>query len=168
MNSFASGPSSVTPPSLRTPSIVFVLPMVSVAKNHGIATVYVPFEDAPEVFRFFADYVATAPEELSVTASTFRAALGFPVPTELVGELVTMLAICYAGDIAEGERVLKPLRSFGRPLPRAVVGRREHEAEVAHEGARPDAAGSASCASVYVRSSKAPGPLFRRSVGWGG
>jgi FAD/FMN-containing dehydrogenase len=38
------------------------------------------------------------------------------VPAELVGELVTMLALCYAGDIAEGERVLKPLRSFGRPL----------------------------------------------------
>ena len=79
------------------------------------------FEDAPEVFRFFADYVATAPDELSVTASTFRAPPGFPVPTELFGELVTMLAICYAGDIAEGERVLKPLRSFGRPLADLVA-----------------------------------------------
>jgi FAD/FMN-containing dehydrogenase len=74
------------------------------------------FADAPEVFRFFADYVATAPDELSVTASTFRAPPGFPVAPELFGELVTMLAVCYAGDVAEGERVLKPLRSFGRPL----------------------------------------------------
>ena len=79
------------------------------------------FEDAPEVFRFFADYVATAPDELSVTASTFRAAPGLPVPTELFGELVTVLAICYAGDVAEGERVLKPLRSFGRPLADLVA-----------------------------------------------
>jgi FAD/FMN-containing dehydrogenase len=79
------------------------------------------FADAPEVFRFFADYVATAPDELSVTASTFRAPPGFPVAPELVGELVTMLAICYAGDLAAGERVLKPLRSFGRPLADLVA-----------------------------------------------
>jgi FAD/FMN-containing dehydrogenase len=38
------------------------------------------FADAPEVFRFFADYVASAPDELSVTASTFRAPPGFPCP----------------------------------------------------------------------------------------
>jgi FAD/FMN-containing dehydrogenase len=79
------------------------------------------FEDAPEVFRFFADYVVAAPDELSVTASTFRAPPGFPVAEELFGELVTVLAICYAGDIADGERVLKPLRSFGRPLADLVA-----------------------------------------------
>jgi FAD/FMN-containing dehydrogenase len=79
------------------------------------------FADAPEVFRFFADYVATAPDELSVTASTFRAPAGFPVPAELVGELVTMLALCYAGDLVQGERVLEPLRSFGRPLADLVA-----------------------------------------------
>jgi FAD/FMN-containing dehydrogenase len=38
------------------------------------------FADAPEVLRFFADYVATAPDELSVVASTFRASPGLPVP----------------------------------------------------------------------------------------
>ena len=74
------------------------------------------FSDAPEVFRFFADYVATAPDELSVTASTFRASAALPVPSEMHGELVTVLAICYAGDLAAGEQVLRPLRSFGRPL----------------------------------------------------
>jgi FAD/FMN-containing dehydrogenase len=75
-----------------------------------------PFADAHEVFRFFANYVATAPDELSVTASTFRAPPGFPIAPELIGDLVTVLAVCYAGDLAEGERVLAPLRSFGRPL----------------------------------------------------
>ena len=74
------------------------------------------FADAPEVLRFFADFAATAPDELSVTASSFRAPPGFPVAPELHGELVTVLAVCYAGDLATGERVLRPLRSFGRPL----------------------------------------------------
>jgi FAD/FMN-containing dehydrogenase len=79
------------------------------------------FADAPEVLRFFADFAATAPDELSVTASTFRAPPGFPVAAELNGELVTVLAVCYAGDLAAGERVLRPLRSFGRPLADLVA-----------------------------------------------
>ncbi|MCW3065554.1 MAG: FAD-linked oxidase [Solirubrobacterales bacterium] len=79
------------------------------------------FSDAPEVFRFFADFVATAPDELSVAASTFRASPALPVSPEMHGELVTVLAVCYAGDLAEGERVLEPLRSFGRPLADLVA-----------------------------------------------
>jgi FAD/FMN-containing dehydrogenase len=79
------------------------------------------FADAPEVFRFFSAFVATAPDELSVTASTFRAPPGLPVPHEMLGELVTVLAVCYAGDPDDGERVLAPLRSFGRPLADLVT-----------------------------------------------
>src|SRR5919201_1866995 len=69
-----------------------------------------PFADAPRVFRFFAEFVAEAPDELSVVASTFRAAPPLPVPPAFHGELVTALALCYAGDLAEGERVVAPLR----------------------------------------------------------
>jgi FAD/FMN-containing dehydrogenase len=75
-----------------------------------------PFERAREVLRFFADYVAGAPDELSVTASTFRAPPGSPLPVEAHGRLVTVLAVCYAGDLDDGERMLRPLRAFGRPL----------------------------------------------------
>jgi FAD/FMN-containing dehydrogenase len=74
------------------------------------------FAEARGVFRFLAEFVSEAPDELSVTASTFRAAPGLPVPTELHGELVTILAVCYCGDLAAGEKALQPLRSFGRPL----------------------------------------------------
>jgi FAD/FMN-containing dehydrogenase len=70
------------------------------------------FTDAPDVFAFFEDFVATAPDELSVTASTFLATPGMP----LEGELVTVLAVCWTGDLDAGERALRPLRSFGRPL----------------------------------------------------
>ena len=96
------------------------------------------FADAPEVFRFFADYVATAPDELSVTASTFRAPPGFPVPTEQAGELVIMLALCYAGDLAEGERILKPLRSFGRPLADLVATMPYSALQSASDGSYPN------------------------------
>jgi FAD/FMN-containing dehydrogenase len=79
------------------------------------------FSDAPEVFRFYADFVATAPDELSVVASTFRAPPGMPIPPEMEGELVTMLAVCWVGDPDAGERALRPLRSFGRPLADLVA-----------------------------------------------
>jgi FAD/FMN-containing dehydrogenase len=74
------------------------------------------FADAPELFRFLGEFVAEAPDELSVTASTFRASAAMPVAPEMVGELVTVLAVCYAGDLNAGEEVLRPVRSFGRPL----------------------------------------------------
>jgi FAD/FMN-containing dehydrogenase len=74
------------------------------------------FADAREVFRFLREFVADAPDELSVTASTFRASPAMPVPDEMHGQLVTVLAVCYAGDVTAGEHALRPLRSFGRPL----------------------------------------------------
>ena len=79
------------------------------------------FCDAPEVFRFFADFVTDAPDELSVTASTFRASPGMPIAPEMYGELVTMLAVCWVGDLAAGERALRPLRRFGNPLADLVA-----------------------------------------------
>jgi FAD/FMN-containing dehydrogenase len=74
------------------------------------------FSDAPALFGFLREFVAEAPDELSVTASTFRASAAMPVAPEMVGELVTALAVCYAGDLTAGEEALRPLRSFGRPL----------------------------------------------------
>jgi FAD/FMN-containing dehydrogenase len=74
------------------------------------------FADAPELFRFVREFLVEAPDELSVTASTFRASATMPVAPEMVGELVTVLAVCYAGDLSAGEEALRPLRSFGRPL----------------------------------------------------
>jgi len=79
------------------------------------------FADAPELFRFLSEFVAEAPDELSVTASTFRASPALPVPPEVHGELVTVLAVCYAGDMTAGEEALRPLRRFGRPLFDAIA-----------------------------------------------
>jgi FAD/FMN-containing dehydrogenase len=96
------------------------------------------FRDAPEVFRFFAEFVAQAPDELSVTASTFRASPELPVPPELHGELVTILAVCYVGDLAAGEEALRPLRSFGRPLADMIAPMPYTTLQSASDAAYPD------------------------------
>jgi FAD/FMN-containing dehydrogenase len=96
------------------------------------------FADAPRVLRFFAEFVAEAPDELSVSASTFRAAPPLPVPPEFHGELVTVLALCYAGDLAEGERVLAPLRRFGAPLADLVAPMPYTTLQTASDASYPD------------------------------
>ena len=96
------------------------------------------FADAPAVFRFFAEFVAEAPDELSVTASTFRASPELPVPPELQGELVTMLAVCYVGDLEAGERAVRPLRRFGRPLADLIAPMRYTALQSGSDTAYPD------------------------------
>jgi FAD/FMN-containing dehydrogenase len=75
-----------------------------------------PFERAGEVLRRFRDHVASAPDELTVVAVISRAGAEPHLPERAHGRLVVTLSVCWAGDLQEGERALRPLRSFGRPL----------------------------------------------------
>jgi Berberine and berberine like len=66
--------------------------------------------------RFYRDWMAEAPDEL-MTIVVHRKAppLDF-VPKELYGKLVVSVACCYAGSIEEGEKALRPLKTFGSPV----------------------------------------------------
>jgi hypothetical protein len=66
---------------------------------------------APELLRFYRGFVESAPEELAAYAGLICAPDGSPV----VGVIV-----CYCGDLAEGERVIQPLRDFGAPILDAI------------------------------------------------
>jgi FAD/FMN-containing dehydrogenase len=73
-------------------------------------------EHAPAVLRFYRDFIASAPEELTTIVNLRRApALPF-LPEAIHGMPVIAVTVCYAGPIAEGEQVLRPLRTFGPPL----------------------------------------------------
>ena len=77
---------------------------------------YHSLEDGPEVLRFYRDFIADAPDELT-TIVNLRPAPPLPVlPPELHGRPVVTIAACWAGDPEQGERALEPLRRFGRPL----------------------------------------------------
>jgi FAD/FMN-containing dehydrogenase len=82
--------------------------------------VFHPGEDAADVLRFFRDFVADAPDELTVIAVILKAPPEPFLPAEAHGKLAVALGVCYAGDLDEGERVLRPVRSFGRPLADVV------------------------------------------------
>lgn len=69
--------------------------------------VFHPIERAFDVLRFYRDFTAELPDELSVYAGF----LTDPDGNKLVG-----LVSCYVGATEEGERLLKPLREFGPPV----------------------------------------------------
>jgi hypothetical protein len=78
--------------------------------------IFWPIGDSPKLLRFYRDWIADAPDELmSIVVHRKAPPLDF-VPPELHGELVVAIVCCYAGPIEDGERLLAPLRRFGRPV----------------------------------------------------
>ena len=74
-----------------------------------------PADRAKEALAFYREFCTTAPDELTAYALLVTAPPAPFVPPDMVGQPVVVLAGCYAGDLAVGERVLKPLREFGSP-----------------------------------------------------
>lgn len=74
-----------------------------------------PLEQAKQVLRRYREFVESAPDELSVWV-VLRQAPPLPfLPQEVHGKEVIVLPVFYAGDIAEGEKLIAPLRHFGDP-----------------------------------------------------
>ena len=73
-------------------------------------------DDAPEVLRFYRDWIREAPDEL-MTIVIMRKMPALPaVPPQLVGRHVVAIAACYAGPLEAGEEQLRPLKAFGSPV----------------------------------------------------
>ncbi len=72
-----------------------------------------PFEQAKSVITQFAKFTESAPEELSVWMVSRKASPLPFLPESVHGKEVVVLAICYAGDPSEGEKLIEPLRDFG-------------------------------------------------------
>jgi hypothetical protein len=75
-----------------------------------------PAADALPVLRFFRDYMATAPEELMGLALFWNSPPGEPMPEHARNVPVIVLAGVHCGPLADGERVVAPLRNITTPL----------------------------------------------------
>ena len=78
--------------------------------------VFWAMQDAPEVLRFYRDWIAECPDELMTIAVQRRAPALPIVPPEMVGKHVIAVTACYAGPVEDGERILRPLKEFGSPM----------------------------------------------------
>ncbi|HEY6683959.1 MAG TPA: FAD-binding oxidoreductase [Propionibacteriaceae bacterium] len=70
-----------------------------------------PMSTAPQVLRFYDDFVKAAPDELSTAVSLAL------TPT---GEPTVSIVVCYCGPTDEGEQVLHPLRTFQSPVDDSI------------------------------------------------
>jgi FAD/FMN-containing dehydrogenase len=73
------------------------------------------YEDAADVMRFSRDFMETAPEELTVFEAFLTVPPQDPFPSELQGKLAFALGMSYVGPIEEAEKVVRPLREYGKP-----------------------------------------------------
>jgi FAD/FMN-containing dehydrogenase len=73
-----------------------------------------PFDQAKSVLTQFARFTETMPDELNVWMVTRKAPPLPFLPQRVHGQESVVLALCYAGDPAEGEKLIEPLRGFGR------------------------------------------------------
>ena len=70
-------------------------------------------EEAPKVLRFYRDWIADSPDELTTDVLQRKAPAAPGVPPELIGKPVIAVACCYAGSVEESEKVLRPIKRFG-------------------------------------------------------
>ena len=78
------------------------------------------YEDAPDVLRHYREFANDAPRECTVWANSAVAGPLPFIPEEHHGTTVLIVVSFYAGDLAEGEEVLAPVREFGDPIADAV------------------------------------------------
>ncbi len=68
-----------------------------------------PFDAAADMLRFYRDFAAGAPDELTVHAVVAHAPDGS-------GVKIAGMAMCHAGSPEDAERDLAPVRAFGSPI----------------------------------------------------
>lgn len=75
-----------------------------------------PISEAKSVLQQYREFLAKAPEALSVW-TVLRQAPPLPfLPERVHGQEIIALALIYAGDPKQGEPLIEPLRKFGTPL----------------------------------------------------
>ena len=84
-------------------------------------TIYYEATDVKSLVRAYAHHAAAAPDELSTEALLMYAPPLPFLPQAQQGKLVFAIQLCYTGDLAEGERVVAPLRALGTPIADLVA-----------------------------------------------
>lgn len=79
-----------------------------------------PLAAARNVLRFYREFAAAAPDELGSMAVFRLAPSASFIPEELQGKPVIGVIACYAGEVEEGKRALRPLKEFGEPIVDAI------------------------------------------------
>lgn len=88
----------------------------SVGPDVWMFIVMYPMDEAPSVFRFFREYMASAPDELMAIAILWNSPQDESIPEAARNKPVAILAGMHSGPFAEGERAIAPFRQVATPL----------------------------------------------------
>jgi FAD/FMN-containing dehydrogenase len=78
--------------------------------------IFYRLEDAPEVLRFYREFISAVPDELT-TVFNLRMAPPLPfLPEDVHGKPIVMVGACYAGSPEDGAEVVRPLKDYGSPI----------------------------------------------------
>lgn len=79
-----------------------------------------PFAQAKDLLEGYRNFVASAPNEVTVWV-VLRKAPPLPfLPAEVHGKEILVFAVCAVGDMQAAEKAVKPLRSLGKPIADVV------------------------------------------------
>jgi FAD/FMN-containing dehydrogenase len=94
----------------------FVYALHEVGPTVLCGLVVYPVEQARAVLERYREYVVDIPDELCVWA-VLRKAPPLPfLPESAHGREVVIFALMYSGGVAQGERLIEPIRQFGDPV----------------------------------------------------
>jgi FAD/FMN-containing dehydrogenase len=74
-----------------------------------------PAAKAREVLQFYREFIHEAPDELTAHAFLLTAPPLPFVPEPIQGTPIAAVGLCYAGDLEEGARAVRPLLEYGPP-----------------------------------------------------
>jgi FAD/FMN-containing dehydrogenase len=94
-------------------------------------------EDAPEVLRFYREFTASSPRELTVVAGLRRAPPAPWLPKEVHGKQIAALFVCHTGNPDDGDKLVAPIKSFGKPVADIVVRRPYAQMQSLLDGTQP-------------------------------
>jgi FAD/FMN-containing dehydrogenase len=102
-------------------------------KAHPVSTIVGGFtlwtlDKAPKIMRWFADFIASAPEDISGWCATMIAPPMPPFPESLHGQKAVGMMWCYTGPLDGAEAAFAPVRAIGNlamdwlvPMPLAML-----------------------------------------------
>src|SRR5881296_3287948 len=78
--------------------------------------IFWPMKESAKVLRFYRDWIADVPDELTTIVVHRRVPPISAIPAELHGKPVVTVICCYAGSVEVGEKVIRPMKEFGSPI----------------------------------------------------
>lgn len=80
-------------------------------------------EDAKQVLSFYRELTANSPRELTCIAALRIAPPAPWLPKEIHGKPIVVMFVCHTGKPEEGEKLVAPIKSFGKPVADILVRR---------------------------------------------